>query len=156
CPASWCWSRRSGASAAGRCHAGSWYERHRMTQIRIVGLGGSSNPHSSTLAALDVALEGASEAGAEVTRLDVFSLDLPLYRYGVRPPGVEPFIEAVRRGPGMIWCTPLYHGTVPGSFKNTIDWLELLSGETPSYLSDKVVALMATAGGEQALQAINT
>ena len=56
----------------------------------------------------------------------------------------------------MIWCTPLYHGTVPGSFKNTIDWLELLSGETPSYLSDKVVALMATAGGEQALQAINT
>ena len=57
-----------------------------MTQIRIVGLGGSSNPHSSTLAALDVALEGASEAGAEVTRLDVFSLDLPLYRYGVRPP----------------------------------------------------------------------
>src|SRR5690606_31954585 len=80
----------------------------------------------------------------------------PLYRYGVRPPGVEPFIEAVRRAHGMIWCTPLYHGTVPGSFKNTIDWLELLSGETPSYLSDKVVALMATAGGEQALQAINT
>lgn len=127
-----------------------------MTPINIVGLAGSSNPHSSTLYALDRTLDAAREAGAEVIRFDVFAMDLPLYRYGARPASVEPFIEAVRRAHGMIWCSPLYHGTVPGSFKNAIDWLELLSGDDPPYLTNKVVALMATASGDQALQAINT
>lgn len=127
-----------------------------MTQIRIVGLGGASNPHASTLAALDTALGAAAEAGAEVMRFDIHELGLPMYQYGVRHPDVEPFIEAVRAAHGMIWCTPLYHGTVPGSFKNAIDWLELLSAADPPYLTGKVVALMATASGEQALQAVNT
>lgn len=121
-----------------------------------MGLGGSSHPHSTPIAALDAALAGARTAGAETQRFDIYTLDLPMYEYGTCPPAVEPFIEAVRWADGLIWCSPLYHGTVAGSFKNAIDWLQLLAKDDPPYLTNKVVGLIATAGGAQALQAINT
>lgn len=126
-----------------------------MRPIRIVGLGGSSNPRSSTTAALEVALVGAREAGAEVVSFDVQTLALPMYAYGMSTPAAEAFATAVRGAQGMIWCSPLYHGSVSGAFKNTIDWLEMLSGDDPPYLTGKVIGLVATAGGDQALQAIN-
>lgn len=126
-----------------------------MTPIRIVGLGGSSNPRSSTTVALALALEGAREAGAEVVSFDVQTLALPIYAYGASSPAAERLIAEVRTAQGMIWCSPLYHGSISGAFKNTIDWFEMLSGDRPPYLSGKVIGLVATAGGDQALQAIN-
>ena len=127
-----------------------------MTPMKIVGLGGASNPHRSCMAALDVALAGALAEGAEIVRLDVHQLDLPMYRYGVTLPEVEPIIDAVRSAHGMIWCSPLYHGSVAGAFKNALDWLELLSDDKPPYLTNKVVGLIATSGGDQALHAVTT
>lgn len=127
-----------------------------MTAIKIVGLGGASNRHSNTDAALQLAVAGARAAGAEVSVFDLYALDLPMYRYGVEDPAVAPFIAATRAAHGMLWCTPLYHGSMAGAFKNALDWLQLLADDTPPYLSGKVVGLIATAGGEQALQAINS
>jgi FMN reductase len=127
-----------------------------MKPIRIVGLGGSSNPRSSTTAALETALAGAREAGAEVVAFDVQTLALPMYAYGMSTPAAEELMAAVRGAQGMIWCSPLYHGSVSGAFKNTVDWFEMLSRDAPPYLSGKVIGLVATAGGDQALQAINT
>lgn len=126
-----------------------------MRPIRIVGLGGSSNPRSSTTAALEIALEGAREAGAEVVVFDVQTLALPMYAYGVSTPAAEALMAAVRAAHGMLWCSPLYHGSVSGAFKNTVDWFEMLARDQPPYLSGKVIGLIATAGGDQALQAIN-
>ena len=125
-------------------------------RIEIVGLGGSFKPGSTSNAAVEVVLAGAREAGGEVINFDLATLGLPHYQYGVTPSAVVPFIEAVRSAHAMVWCSPLYHGSISGSFKNAIDWLQLLSDDDPPYLTDKVVALVATAGGEQALQAINT
>ncbi|WP_428261276.1 NADPH-dependent FMN reductase [Haliangium sp.] len=127
-----------------------------MTPIRIVGLGGSPNTRSSTTAAVEIALAGARAAGAEVQRFDVDALDLPMYKWGMSSPVADELMTAVRQAHGMIWCSPLYHGTVSGVFKNVIDWFELLANDDPPYLSGKIIALMATAGGDQALQAINT
>jgi hypothetical protein len=39
--------------------------------------------------------------------------------------------------------------------KNALDWLKLLGDRDPPYLTDKVVGLISTAGGVQALQAVN-
>ena len=50
----------------------------------------------------------------------------------------------------------MYHGTISGSFKNALDWLQLLGDRNPPYLTDKVVGLISTAGGVQGLQAVNT
>lgn len=127
-------------------------------EIRVVGLGGSLAARSSTLAALRIALEGAREAGARSDIFDVRAMDLPMYDpdFETVPPAVSRLCDAVYRADGLLWASPLYHGTISGSFKNALDWLELLSDRTPPYLTDKVVGLISTAGGTQGLQAVNT
>jgi FMN reductase len=126
--------------------------------VKVLGLGGSLAEPSSSLAALKIALEGAAEAGAETQLLDIRTLDLPMYAPGLsdEPESVRELCEAVYEADGLLWSSPLYHGTISGSFKNALDWLELLSGREPSYLTDKVVGLISTAGGTQGLQAVNT
>ena len=125
--------------------------------VRIVGLGGSLSSHSTSLAALRVAIEGAAEAGASTEIFDVRTLDLPMYAPGLQPPpAAKSLSDSVFACQGMLWSSPLYQGTISGSFKNAIDWFQLLSDRTPAFLTDKVVGLISTAGGTQGLQAVNT
>ena len=129
-----------------------------MADILVVGLGGSLTEPSRSLAALKVALEGAAADGAETRLFDVRTLDFPLYRPEVEraPEAVEEFCDVVYRSNGLIWSSPMYHGTISGSFKNCLDWLHLLGDRDPPYLTDKVIGLISTAGGMQGLQAVNT
>jgi FMN reductase len=127
-------------------------------QLTVVGLGGSLSRHSSSLAALQIALNGAEEAGARTELLDIRQLALPMYDSEIAnpPDSVIKLCEAVGRADGLIWSSPLYHGTISGLFKNALDWLELLADHNPPYLTDKVVGLITTAGGVQGLQGVNT
>src|SRR5262245_54564245 len=63
-------------------------------------------------------------------------------------------VEALEGADGLVWSSPLYQGSVAGSFKNALDWLHLPSGSV--YLTDKPIGLISAAGGTQGLQAINT
>src|SRR2546423_711994 len=127
-------------------------------EIKAVGLGGSLAAQSNSLAALKIALEGAAAAGAQTELLDVRELNLPMYApdFGEAPESVSRLCQAVHEADGLLWSSPLYHGTISGSFKNALDWLQLLSDREPAYLTDKVVGLISTAGGTQGLQAVNT
>jgi len=127
-------------------------------EIKVVGLGGSLAQQSSSLAALKLALEGAEEAGAQTILLDVRELNLPMYTPDAVDvsDSVRQLCDAVGNANGLLWSSPLYHGTISGSFKNALDWLQLLSDRKPAYLTDKVVGLISTAGGTQGLQAVNT
>lgn len=126
-------------------------------RLTVVGLGGSLSKHSNSLAALKIALEGAAEAGAHTEVFDVRELALPMYEPGSKPPkAVLEMAEAMYNADGLIWSSPMYHGTISGSFKNALDWLQVLGNRQPSYLTDKVVGLISTAGGVQGLQAVNT
>lgn len=126
--------------------------------IKVVALAGSLSPDSTSLAAARVALEAARAAGASVEVLDLRALQLPMYDPEATevPEAVKRLVEAVASADGLIWASPLYHGTISGAFKNALDWLQLLGDAEPAYLTDKVVGLVATAGGTQAVQAINT
>jgi FMN reductase len=126
--------------------------------LRIVALAGSLARTSTSLAAARLALEGAAEAGATIELLDVRALDLSMYDPEDPAPteAVLDFVDAVDRADGLILASPMYHGTISGAFKNALDWLELLSKAEPAYLTDKPVGLIATAGGVQGLQAVNT
>ena len=129
-----------------------------VNRLTIVGLGGSLAQISRSRAALQVALDGAANAGAETELLDLHELDLPMYD----PDNDEPTPAAVRltescyAADGMLWSSPLYQGTISGAFKNALDWLHLLGGREPPFLHDKVIGLISAAGGTQGLQAINT
>jgi len=132
--------------------------RRVMTRSKIVGLCGSFTPHASASAAVAAVMAGVRAAGPEIDTetFEVRDLALPLYEWGTEPPGLAGWLEAVRSSDGMVWCSPLYHGSIAGAFKNTLDWLEGMRGDDPPYLTGKVIALVATAGGDQALQAINS
>jgi len=127
-------------------------------QTRVVGLGGSLAPNSRSLAVLKIALEGAQAAGSETELLNIADLDLPIYVPGIRdaPDSAQRLSEAVYQADGLIWSSPMYHGSISGSFKNAVDWLELLAQREPKYLTNKVIGLISTAGGVQGLQAVNT
>jgi FMN reductase len=126
--------------------------------VTIIAVGGSLGQQSTSLAAVRVALEGAAESGATTELFDVRELALPMYvPDGTEvPPAARRFCESVYACDGMLWSSPLYHGTISGSFKNALDWLQLLGDRQPPYLTDKVIGLISTAGGTQGLQAVNT
>lgn len=125
--------------------------------IRVVGLGGSLMAGSTSLSALRIALEGAQTAGAEIELFDIREMDLPFYQRGIPvPEAADRLMEVVCQAQGMLWSSPLYHGTISGAFKNAIDWLDLLRDQDPPFLTDTIVGLVSTAGGMQGLQAINT
>jgi len=127
-------------------------------RLTVVGLGGSLAQRSNSLAALRIALEGATEAGATTELLDIKQLSLPMYDPAEEnpPDSVRRMCDAIYRSDGLIWSSPMYNGTISGSFKNALDWLKLLGDRNPPYLTDKVVGLISTAGGVQGLQAVNT
>src|SRR3954449_7771793 len=126
--------------------------------VTIVALGGSLGQESTSLAAVRVALDGAADAGARTQLFDIRQLDLPMYvpHRKEAPDAARAFCEAVYECDGMLWSSPMYHGTISGSFKNALDWMQLLSKKQPPYLTDKVIGLISTAGGTQGLQAVNT
>jgi FMN reductase len=129
-----------------------------VDQLTVVGLGGSLASVSKSRAALQTALEGAANAGAETELLDIGELNLPLYN----PDDDEPtddaarLIESCYSADGMLWSSPMYQGTISGALKNALDWLHVLGRRDPPYLHDKVIGLISAAGGTQGLQAINT
>ena len=127
-------------------------------EMKVVGLGGSLAKRSTSLVCLKIALEGAEEAGAQTELFSVRELELPMYVPGAKevPESARRLSEAVYEASGLVWSSPLYQGTVSGSFKNAVDWLQLLSDRKPPFLTDKVVGLISVAGGAHALQAVNT
>jgi FMN reductase len=129
------------------------------TPLEIVGLGGSLARGSRSLAALQVALDGAAAAGASTKLLDLRELDLPMYNpvdEREPPPGASTLMEACYAADGMLWSSPMYQGTISGAFKNALDWLHALGKREPPFLHDEVIGLISAAGGTQGLQAINT
>lgn len=113
---------------------------------------------STGLLALEEALRAAEEAGATTELLDLRELDLPLYEpskslkeYGEN---VQNLVEAMRGADALLWSTAAYHGTLAGVTKNALDFAQFLARDERPYLEDRVVGLIATAGG--GMGAINT
>ncbi|MCC6313733.1 MAG: NAD(P)H-dependent oxidoreductase [Thermomicrobiales bacterium] len=132
----------------------------RITQIgapwpvRVVGIGGTLRPNSTSLGALKRAVAAAAAAGADTQVFDLRELALPFYEpdrpldaYGEN---VRRYLAAVHDADGLLIATAAYQGTLAGVTKNAIDFLEFLADASPPYLDGKAVGLIATAAGSQA------
>jgi len=133
---------------------------NRNGKINIIGLGGSLGKKSVTLSALEISLQSAKRAGAEVELISLRDLSLPFYNPELKleeyPEGVSRFLDKIRKADGMIWASPAYHGTVSGAMKNALDFLEFLAKDDPPYLTDKVIGIITTSSGTIAgVNAIN-
>jgi arsenic resistance protein ArsH len=82
---------------------------------------------------------------------------IPFFEYpkGDTPEPVKKMCEAFCKADVHVWLTPLYHGSMTGVMKNTLDWLEMTSKFSNPYLTGKVVALVSWGDGSQAMQGIN-
>jgi NAD(P)H-dependent FMN reductase len=91
--------------------------------------------------------------------LDLHRLGLPMYSPELEahaPTVVDELVEACYEADGMLWSSPMYNGSVSGSFKNAIDWLHVLGSREQPYLNDEVIGLISAAGGTHGLQVVNT
>jgi FMN reductase len=124
------------------------------SSIRVVGLGGTLRENSTSLWALQHALESARAEGATTQLLDVRRLDLPMYQPDWElddyDQNVQDFIQILRHADAFLFSTAAYHGTLAGVTKNTLDYFEYLSDAPRPYLHNKPVGLIATASGESA------
>jgi FMN reductase len=114
-------------------------------QIRIVAICGSLRPGSYTRMALQVALRGARETGAEATLIDLRDYQL-IFCDGKEdeskyPKDVFRLREEVKGAHGLILGTPEYHGGLSGVLKNALD---LMGFEE---LEGKMIGLVGVSGG---------
>ena len=121
--------------------------------VKIVGLGGTAKPASSTECALRVALGAAAAQGAGTLLFDgPFLSNLPIYGTpaGDASADGKALVEAIRAADGVILASPGYHGSISGGVKNAVDYIEDTARDERVYLDGLPVGLIATAYGWQA------
>ncbi|NIR49728.1 NAD(P)H-dependent oxidoreductase [candidate division KSB1 bacterium] len=114
-------------------------------RIQVVGICGSLRPSSFTRLAVDLALQGAQEAGAQTQLLDLRNYDL-IFCDGKEdernyPKDVFKLRDEVRQAQGVILGTPEYHGGYSGVLKNALDLMGFKE------LEGKMLGLVGVSGG---------
>lgn len=117
---------------------------------RLIGLSGSlrTGSHNTALLRAAVALlpQGATLEVATIHGIPLYDGDLEV-REGV-PAAVTQLKERIAVADGLLLATPEYNNSLPGAFKNAIDWLSRPPADIRRVFGGKPVALIgATAGG---------
>ena len=116
---------------------------------KIIGIAGSLRKASfnaallraaATLAPEGVAIEVASIAGIPLYDGDLES------SVGIPEP-VARLKDAIADADGLILATPEYNNSMPGVFKNAIDWLSRPAADIPRVFGGKPVAIMGASPG---------
>jgi chromate reductase len=91
--------------------------------VRIALVSGSTRAGSTNTAAVRTAA-GLDVPGVAATPWDRL-VDLPAFvpDDAAPPPAVAALRDSLAATDAVVFCTPEYAGTLPGSFKNAIDWL---------------------------------
>lgn len=121
------------------------------SRISVVGIGGTLRDHSTSLITLKYALRAAD---AKTELFDLNTLRLPMYdpdkALEDHSAEVRRYLDVVGKANVLIISTAAYHGTMAGVTKNALDFHEFLSEVEPPYWHNKVIGLIATAGGTMA------
>lgn len=122
--------------------------------VKILAFAGSTRRESFNKKLVRVAAEGARQAGAEVTILDLADFPLPLFDQDLE--AAEGLPENARRlkalmaeHDGFLVSSPEYNSSISGVLKNAIDWASRREeGEKPLVaFAGKAVALMSSSPG---------
>jgi chromate reductase len=116
---------------------------------KIVGISGSLRKGSFNTSLLKEAARVAPD-GVEI---DVESIrGIPLYDADVEaaegiPPRVQELKDAVAAADGLLIVTPEYNNSIPGVFKNAIDWMSRPPADIQKVFGNKPVALIGASPG---------
>lgn len=125
-----------------------------MTTAAILAFAGSARRDSWNRKVLEVAVNGAREAGATVTTVNLGDYPMPIYNadwhaeHGVPDATVE-LRRLMMAANGLLIASPEYNASITPLLKNTIDWLSQEvkgeSGRAP--FEGKVGGLMGASNG---------
>lgn len=121
---------------------------------KILAFAGSTRTDSFNKKLVKVATDGARDAGAEVTVIDLRDFPMPVYdgdleqRDGL-PPAARKLKDLMLSHQGFLISSPEYNSSISGVLKNTIDWTSRQSeGEVPlACFKNKVAGLMSASPG---------
>src|SRR6266481_8294540 len=126
----------------------------KESTIHVAGISGSLRTGSYTRRAVECALQGAAEAGAQTQLIDLSEYTL-IFRDGKDetryPDDVFRLRRDVKQATGVILGTPEYHGSFSGVLKNSLDLMGFDEFE------GKMIGLVGVSGGRMgAHDALNT
>jgi FMN reductase len=116
----------------------------------ILGIGGTSRPHSTSELSVRCALNAAAVMGARTRLIDGALISgLPLYVPGrtERTDDELAFVGAVRECDGVIVASAGYHGSIAGPIKNALDLIEDLARDDRPYLDGCAFGAIVSAYG---------
>ncbi len=121
---------------------------------KILVFAGSTRAASFNKKLAAVAAMAAEGAGANVTRLDLRDLAMPLYDGDLEaadglPDNAQAFKDALVAHDGFLIASPEYNGLISAVLKNAIDWASRPRPDEPPLVAfrGKVAGIMAASPG---------
>ena len=143
------WADEGVARASEHCAPDRVLARRDDVTTKILGISGSLRAGSYNTALL----RAAQTAGGEGVHIEVATLHgIPLYdgdvevRDGV-PASVVALKEKIVACDGVLLVTPEYNNSIPGVFKNAIDWLSRPPSDIGRVFKNRAVALIGASPG---------
>src|SRR5262245_52524039 len=122
--------------------------------VTILAFAGSTRTASFNKRLIRVAVDGAREAGAEVTLIDLREFPMPLYDGDLEAekgiPEVAMRLKALFLAhQGLLFSCPEYNSSITGVWKNAIDWVSRAApGEGPlACFKEKAAGLLSASTG---------
>jgi chromate reductase len=129
-----------------------------MKRPKILAFAGSLRKDSFNKKLVKIAVEGAKEAGGDVTYIDLKDYPLPIYDQEIEdtqglPENALKLRKLFLEHDGFLLSCPEYNSSMSAAFKNVIDWVSRPDPAKPNetYLCcfiDKVVSLMSASPGQ--------
>ena len=123
-------------------------------QPRVLAFAGSARTDSFNVKLVNIAAEGAREAEAEVTVLNLKDFPLPLFNQDLEaaegPPEQATRLKGIMLAhEGLLIASPEYNSSISPLLKNTIDWVSRPADGEPmlAVYRDKVAAVMSASPG---------
>lgn len=125
-----------------------------MSEARVLVMAGSLRRESLNHRLATVVADVLSRGQASVQLVRLSDFPMPVYdgdleeRDGV-PPGAIGLRQAMQAHDAFVFCCPEYNASIPGAFKNALDWVSRPYADEPGLLpfQRKTVALMSASPG---------